>query len=1607
MHGYSRNNVSIVENKQHLNDASQVKRDREENIFSFNDIGEITENTGVNFEGRNRREMNNEKTAYGYSSNSNPINRKNIEKENTLKNNVYNKNTNSSSGNLKKSAYYNSMNIPSNDKGYVKSKDDFPNHRFNKNYVDPNHFDDMNLTRDRTKFRRIGHFNEDNNLNMKHVFTDRDKSKDKMRGGDNISEHNRHFAEFKAGTSRGEKISGNKGGIGGIGGNGDNVRNYEYSGVVNRDTYDRYDTHNANDSYGKYGQYGNYGARAHLKPMSSGQSGNFSYGNVGRHHNKYGEGNLMGPPIPGVAPTPPYQQRDKMYHRNESDINSNVDVNPRNAGSKDNSNNDTMPQRDALNKEKNLKKGNINDVHMGSNAAGECNRGKPIPQGNANPNVGTFLGNEQSDAMAPPSKGGNIGNTSTNNVTGNDDDMSMGGGEIGPGDTRTGSNHPSKYPITGVSRDIYTNYNTSVKDPNGSLSMNVTEKEANRNKEHHNFSLSTIDSNYSNKNAFEKKNAGKVPLQIADPHLMGACEGRKKTMEEENIGVGDHKNEGKIYVGSHNPHMDRNTGGSHVQSEYAHFDDYDHVGVTQRNNHSGNENCRDNNTSSANRHKHACVKDSSGVNNLNNNVNKIEKPHFMDKEKMNGFSKNYEYGKNDMGNASPEFGFDNLKGRLHEGGKERYSKEERMVKGANVLRVNKNNSNGSNIRGGNNTLNSVHNVDKYSSSKYSDDNLVRKYVKNVDETHLSNNRIPYDDMGKEEGYHKYHSSDMYGNKKFPYENRKDKTNREKNDYMRRKEKMYYNGNMNYEYYPERGLKRPCHDGTMSYMKEKYKGRHPLHTYKKYSPEFYSHEENTPDRDATYGDHRGGTYSGVNCTNMDKHQAGRNYPSDYSHDSMSEKEALTIIRLPAESKKKVKKKKKSKVGSGNSLVDMYSTAIPISEKVDPHALKALSQNGNVNEKIYALIPKSVVEVCEYDDVTHVTLQSPSPLFVNQGKNVKQHIITTNYNTKDEGVPHIASCVVPLSDESLKESLEKSKDSLSEGENDKNLKSIIRGTSLRNKSSSSLSVKFKLSKGKLENRQVSEGGDLEEGKEMSLQCEDVDDNYTELNKKIENHIQSEELKKLKIDKTITEKKRASIFDESKAKPKGDKKNDINKKVVIDSSKVKKAMEIKLKRIPHVTGLLEKYDIPNPFEKYCMESIDFSQLDGQNNSAKLYSLALMVSSNYYRFIVRSMERAEVKEVFNEKRKKMILKLIALLGSQINTEIKRRFSQVDSLVPSKGDELKKEDEVKPRMSAKEKEIKVEEHKLICKYWEKQSECMSLLIKEWNKISEILESINVDPNNIINSLLSMYGEKAVSDFHLSLDEIKRSNIELDVNIEDISIPSVGEHSTNKFDPSGMTIMNLIQDLKWDMDIEYSLNQIREEWKNENKQNKKLIQKKIVEGIKHRVGLLDYLNKVEVNLSAFAKIIESRMISNEDVKSQLRSMQELNENTVLCKLLENLGSSNMDINAESFRTPTSFFASHHLPMTMCSLSGKSNTDGGGEEDNDDDGINANTNADGNDDMKGEGNGGSTGECNSGSNGGSNGVSGGESSDRNHDGSEQENDKGSDEFNTVENQSSDE
>lgn len=161
----------------------------------------------------------------------------------------------------------------------------------------------------------------------------------------------------------------------------------------------------------------------------------------------------------------------------------------------------------------------------------------------------------------------------------------------------------------------------------------------------------------------------------------------------------------------------------------------------------------------------------------------------------------------------------------------------------------------------------------------------------------------------------------------------------------------------------------------------------------------------------------------------------------------------------------------------------------------------------------------------------------------------------------------------------------------------LKSIIRGISMRNKTGSSLNVKFKLSQNDYDNKSVNKNENNNE------------DCYTELNKKIENHILSEELKNLKIDKKITERKRASIFDETKIKTKPEKKNDVNNKMVLDSNKVKNATEIKLKKIQYVTGLLEKYNIPNPFDKYVKEPIDYSQLEGQTNNAKLFNLALKV--------------------------------------------------------------------------------------------------------------------------------------------------------------------------------------------------------------------------------------------------------------------------------------------------------------------------------------------------------------------------------------------------------------
>ncbi|CAA9988542.1 conserved Plasmodium protein, unknown function [Plasmodium knowlesi strain H] len=1511
MHNPNRKNFSNIQKKKNVNYIFQIRKDRSDQTpythttYSSGNHSNSMVNPKFPTNGNRRKEMNDE-TIYGYSNNE--VKNKILDKENMIKNKVYN----NASSSLKKKNYYEKLNATNNEeKEFVKQKNAVLSEHIGKNYIDKEYGDNNNLTKDRSKFRRIGYCNEENNLKTNSAYDDVNNAVASKSGVVNVSgiAPHRRFNDLKAGP-------------GGSGGNNnEEAMNNAKGGAAEG-------VHNQKQNFDHFGKKN----LMYIKSNND-NNANYNYSKMNRNQNKYGNTNFRDHPqgttpvgttgvaTQGVAPQRPlqsisYMGRDKLYQKNEREHNTNSNMNNV-MGGKGSYKNDTLGPKDKiLNEDKFIENNKMSDNDVGTGLGhNEFQRNKNVPN-----NKGGMM------------NGKNIYKKVTNHSKHN--------GDMVVDHERATTNYTLKQYNPNMRRNIYTNYpHPSKNEKNMPQHKYTVDKDGGRKKEHQNFSLSTIDSNYSHQNTFDKKFGSK----FVDPHIMDRMEGIKENPADFNARLGEIKGDGKKYPKSSTNNNENGMNasdrgvplGGNEEDEYVDTSEYNKipqlVGVANTNN------CV-NNSTGGNNAKQSFRNDAGSVPpNGNGNATLSEKQRLFDRAEMNAPSKSYEYNTVDSGKISPEFGNENTNRVICEGRGGNVDNANDVASNVSAVNVSTVNLASANRMSKGNVGNGTHHmrdktlpqsVNPYGSSpKYEGAKHVRKRSNNMQGTYKGLKGTKYDPENDED-YQRYPSSEDYNNNSkhvnnFFYENvndnedelmsenAKEDVDLGEKDYNRRREQNYANRNMNYKYYPERTMKRLHHDTMVNYPKDSKKRGSYGTGFKTYSGEYYPEDECMPQMNPAYEEYPEDDYPDASYSDMENPEDTQNYQRSYSHDSKSEKGALTIIRLPAENKKQVKKKKKNIVSYGKSLVEMYSTAIPINEQVDPYALKALSKNENLNEKIYALIPKSVVEVSEYDDVTHVTLQSASPLFVNQNDNVKQHIITSTNYQKSDDIPNIASCVVPESDESLKESLEKSKESLSGGENDKNLKSIIRGTSLRNKSGSSLSVKFMLSQGKNEN------------KSKSLKGEDSE---MELNKKIEDHILSEELRNLKIDKTITEKKRASIFHEPKTRLRQEKKNEPNNKVVLDSNKVKNATEIKLKKIQHVTGLLEKYDIPNPFESYTMDPIDYSQLAGKNNSAKLMSLAHMVSNNYYKYILKSMEKEEIKEVFNEKRKKMILKLIALLGNQINSEIKKKFSEANAVDTSKESELKKEDNVKPKMSPKEREIKVEEHNLICQYWEKQSECMSMLIKEWNKICEILESINVDPNNMVSSLISLYGEKTVSDFHLSFDQIKESNIELDVNVDDISIPNIGESPKNKFDPSGLTVASLIQDMKWDVDLEFSLNQIREEWKNENKQNKKLIQKKIVEGIKHRIGLLDYLNNVEVNLNAFAKIIEGRMISNDDVKSQLRSMQDLNEDGILSKLLENLECNKMDINADSFRTPTSFFVSHHLPMTMCSLSDKSKMD---------------------------------------------------------------------------------
>ncbi|KYO02488.1 hypothetical protein PGSY75_0529400 [Plasmodium gaboni] len=1521
---------SNLEKKPDMNDMLKIKKSRAEKIFAFDPSGEnnniITNDKYMNNVNRNI-DVGNEKM-YSY-------NMKDINKKHLLKNDTYNNNNDFNNNDFNKQIYYDKHN--GNEKNYMKIK----NMNDNKNnYVDKNYFDENNIIKDRSKFRRLETFNENDKINNACAYNDvndniNDNTNNNINNNTNNNNNNNNNQNSNIQQNYNEyKITNNN-----VEAYPNNVKlNYEYN-KKNNENYHSYDN---------YEKYKNFNQRNVGYTKNNEPNMNFKYSRINRINGNYISPTDSRSIMISKKMSSTFHMRDKMNAPVAYDLNDNEDnmnnINNMNTLNSNNNNNNSGIIKDDTNKSINNNIANVDLLKNDSVTKDSLNNDEFLENNmekhdmalntnnefgrNKNMNKKNMMMN-QNNLYIPHDK--QIGSVVKYIVDDKNTNMD---------EEKISSNHMMKY-------HNYVNHNkeraniTNNNNMNNNMNNNnnVADNEGNRKKEYHNFSLSTIDSTYSNQNNLEKKFGSK----FIDPHhhnvrkeaVMDApsqnnidyMDEKKKLVHIEKIenkynmmtndtNNSDIKNNDTKKIKNNNNinnssiaggvmGIDKNNGNL-VAMEYAHLSEYEYENAIKKN------------------YKQSFKKD---------HMIHMDKHRYIDKGDVGVvMSKNYEYNKKEgTKKIMPQEYVNDINDNIHITNNIPYGIRKEIL--INDNNNNNNNNNNNKLQQDKIIINNMMrdnkgNMNKNlphfgSSPKYDESQLRRQAIKNADKMDMNyknKNTINYDnnDMmvikynnSNEEVHGMYQLDEAYENNNL-YDNMKGDVNMDK-QYIMRNEKNLYNKKVNFKFMNDRNMKRACHENLINPLKEGYKNNdYSAYAYKNYPSELYSNMDNTPERHEAYDAYRGDLYLNAQYSDMEKHEDMRNYQNGYPYDTQNEKGALTIIRLPAENKKQVKKKKKKSVeDSRKSLVDMYSSAIPISDNVDPNVLKALSKNENLDEKVYALIPKSVVEINEFDEITHVTLKSPSPLFVNQNMNVKQHIVTTNYY-KHEDIPNIASCVVPLSDESLKESLEKSKESLSGGENDKNLKSIIRGNSLRNKNGSSLSVKFRLS-------------DNEE-KNMQTEKDDSVEKMKELNKKIEEHILSDELKNLKIDRDVTERKRASIFDDSKAKPRNEKKNETNNKIVLDSNKVKKATEIKLKKIQHVTGLLEKYDIPNPFEKYYKDSIDYSQLMGQNNNAKLLNLALTVSNNYYKFIVKSLERAEIKEVFNEKRKKMMLKLIALLGNQINNEIKKKFFEANAMEPSKEEELKKEYDVKSKMSDKEKEIKIEEHNLICQYWEKQSECMSMLIDEWNKISDILESINIDPNNIMSSLLSLYGEKTVNDFHLSLEEIKKANVELNVNTDDITIPEINDAEINKFDPSNMTILNLIEDINWDMDLEYSINQIREDWKNENKQNKKIIQKKIIEGIKHRIGLLDYLNKVEINLNAFAKIIEGRMISNDDVKSQLLSMQDMSEEGLLSKLLENLKCNKMDINAESFKTPTSFFVSHHLPMTVCSYSDNSNID---------------------------------------------------------------------------------
>ncbi|SBS98987.1 hypothetical protein PMALA_066490, partial [Plasmodium malariae] len=665
MHNYNRSILEKIEKKKDLNDILQIKKSRAEKTFCFKDNidnnSRIVEDFPIS--GNRRKEMNDEKI-YGYKRiNNKEVNNKIIEKENMLKSKLYN-----NSSNLKKKVYYDKLNVTNNnEKEYMKKKNTILNANLNNNYVEKTYFDDYNLVKDRSKFKRLGHFKEENNLSANCAYDDVNNAGSSMNNNtninindnivscNNVSCNNVSYNDISGNDVNGNEVSGNDV-------NGNNVSGNNIHVNFNKGKMEPSNNEMMMNNI-KYGKKNDYITNSNYNKFGKSQNKYI--------HTDYKDHVMAGGVTPGTTIGAPssYIQRDKMYHRNVNEMKNNPNI-VNNVSNKEIFKNDVIVSNDNQINEEFMEHNNMNDGMLANNVNNEFQRGKNLPKGMVHPKSCTFLAKEQIITLSSKTGGSNNNKISCNNYSSNNNNIisSKYNDDTMMDDERDNNNHSSKYHNSSMKRDMYTNYAVGKNDLNEPPNKNIVDIDSNRKKEYHNFSISTIDSNYSNKNVYEKK----IPSKYLGPHLMQRHENSKDIIEEKSMPNDD----GKIYPASHINPLERNVPNmpnNIVLPEYGHTSEYDYINPAK------------NNKGSNNNMKYTFRKDG--------NLHPSDKQRYLERDEIEDMSKNFEYNKNDTTEVSQEFVNDNMNKISHDKRKENFIIENRMSKGNNIIHNSRDKSN--------------------------------------------------------------------------------------------------------------------------------------------------------------------------------------------------------------------------------------------------------------------------------------------------------------------------------------------------------------------------------------------------------------------------------------------------------------------------------------------------------------------------------------------------------------------------------------------------------------------------------------------------------------------------------------------------------------------------------------------------------------------------------------------------------------------------------------------------------------------------------------------------------------------------------------------------